>query len=154
MTRPWQLRHKLSLGLGLVVASIGLVCGGALFGLSAYNDAMRTAVENLNLMQVVAILRDQTPMSIAATSGVHEPHDALKLLLAGADVCMVASTLLKRGPAQATRLIEGIREWLETHEYDSIEQLKGSMSRGNCPEAGALERANYMKALASYVAAK
>ena len=102
----------------------------------------------------IAILRDQTPMSIAATSGVHEPHDALKLLLAGADVCMVASTLLKRGPAQATRLIEGIREWLETHEYDSIEQLKGSMSRGNCPEAGALERANYMKALASYVAAK
>ena len=106
------------------------------------------------LLRWIAILRDQTPLSIAATSGVHEPHDALKLLLAGADVCMVASALLKRGPDQATRLIEGVRDWLAAHDYDSVEQLKGSMSYGNCPDAGALERANYMKALASYTAAQ
>lgn len=106
------------------------------------------------LLRWIAILRDQTPLSIAATSGVHEPQDALKLLLAGADVCMVASALLKRGADQATRLIDGIREWLVAQEYDSVEQLKGSMSYGNCADAGALERINYMKALNSYTASQ
>jgi dihydroorotate dehydrogenase (fumarate) len=105
------------------------------------------------LLRWIAILRPQTSLSIAATSGVHEPQDALKLLLVGADVCMVASSLLQRGPEHAARLIEGIREWLADHDYESVEQLKGSMSYGNCPDSGALERANYMKALASYTAA-
>jgi dihydroorotate dehydrogenase (fumarate) len=51
-------------------------------------------------------------------------------------------------------LIDGVSNWLETNEYESVEQLKGSMSYVNCPDAGALERANYMKAIASYTAAR
>jgi dihydroorotate dehydrogenase (fumarate) len=102
----------------------------------------------------IAILRDQTQISLAATGGIHHAADAVKLLLAGADACLVTSVLLKRGVDYAAQLIEGVSSWLETNEYKSVEQLKGSMSYGNCPDAGALERANYMKAIASYTAAR
>jgi dihydroorotate dehydrogenase (fumarate) len=101
----------------------------------------------------IAILRDHLTCSIAATSGVHEPQDAAKLLLAGADACLTASALLRRGVEHATTLVEGLRLWMEEKQYDSVEQLKGSMSYRNCPDAGALERANYMQALASYTLA-
>lgn len=102
----------------------------------------------------IAILRDQVSISIAATSGVYDPQDAIKLLLAGADVCMLTSVLLKRGVDYAAQMIQEIQKWLELNDYASVEQLKGSMSYGNCPNAGALERANYMKAIASYTAAR
>jgi dihydroorotate dehydrogenase (fumarate) len=102
----------------------------------------------------IAILRDQVSISIAATSGVYDPQDAIKLLLVGADVCMLTSVLLKRGVDYAAQMIQEIQNWLELNDYASVEQLKGSMSYGNCPDAGALERANYMKAIASYTAAR
>ena len=99
----------------------------------------------------IAILRDQLNISLAATSGVHRMQGAVKLLLAGADVTMMASILLQRGPKFLTTLLDDVREWLHENEYDSVEQLKGSMSRGNCPDPSALERANYMKALTEYI---
>lgn len=102
----------------------------------------------------IAILRDQTSISIAATSGIHDPQDAIKLLLVGADACLMTSALLKRGVDHAAVMIQGIQSWLDLHDYTSVEQLKGSMSYGNCPDAGALERSNYMKAIASYTAAR
>lgn len=98
----------------------------------------------------IAILRDQLKASLAATSGVHRMQGVVKLLLAGADVTMMASILLMKGPEFLVQLLEEVRLWLEENEYDSVEQLKGSMSRGNAPDPGALERANYMKALVSY----
>ncbi len=98
----------------------------------------------------IAILRDQLQVSLAATSGVHRMQGAIKLLLAGADVTMMASILLMEGPDRIRTMLAEMTTWLEENEYDSVEQLKGSMSRGNCPDAGALERANYMKALTSY----
>jgi dihydroorotate dehydrogenase (fumarate) len=98
----------------------------------------------------IAILRDQLDVSLAATSGVHRMQGALKLLLAGADVTMMASVLLMKGPAFIGNLLEQVEKWLEENEYDSVEQMKGSMSHGNCPDPGALERANYMKALTRY----
>lgn len=98
----------------------------------------------------IAILRDQLSISLAASSGVHFAEDAIKLLLVGADVVMMTSALLKHGADYAQVLIEQIHSWLEVHEYKSIEQLKGSMSRGNCSEPSNLERANYMKALISF----
>jgi dihydroorotate dehydrogenase (fumarate) len=101
----------------------------------------------------IAILRDQVSISIAATTGIHESHDAIKALLVGADACMLTSALLKRGVDYAAVLIQEIQHWLDLNDYASLEQLKGSMSYGNCPDAGALERANYMKAIASYTAA-
>jgi dihydroorotate dehydrogenase (fumarate) len=101
----------------------------------------------------IAILRDQVTISIAATSGIHDAHDAIKLLLVGADVCMLTSALLRRGVDHAVVVIQELQNWLDLHDYQSVEQLKGSMSYGNCADAGALERANYMKAIASYTAA-
>jgi dihydroorotate dehydrogenase (fumarate) len=99
----------------------------------------------------IAILRDQLPeLSLGATSGVHRMQGVLKLLLAGADVTMVASVLLKNGPEHMTTLIDDVRNWLEENEYASVEQLKGSMSRGNCPDPSSLERANYTKALVQF----
>jgi dihydroorotate dehydrogenase (fumarate) len=83
---------------------------------------------------------------------VHQPEDALKLLLAGADVVMLTSALLKRGPDYLRTMRDGIERWMVEKEYTSVEQLKGSMSRANCPDPAALERANYMRALASYTA--
>lgn len=98
----------------------------------------------------IAVLRDQLPVSLAATSGVHRLQGAVKLLLAGADVTMMAAILLMNGPGFLRRLLDEMTGWLEEHEYESVEQMKGSMSRGNCPDPSALERANYMKALTTY----
>jgi dihydroorotate dehydrogenase (fumarate) len=98
----------------------------------------------------IAVLRDQLNASLAATSGVHRMQGAVKLLLAGADVTMMASILLMKGPGILTTILDEMHAWLEENEYESIEQMKGSMSHGNCPDPSALERANYMKALTSY----
>jgi dihydroorotate dehydrogenase (fumarate) len=102
----------------------------------------------------IAILRDQVKISLAATSGIHYPEDVIKLLLVGADVCMMTSTLLRHGVEYVSEMLAAIQNWLDEHEYESVEQLKGSMSYGNCPDAGNLERANYMKAIVSYTAAQ
>jgi dihydroorotate dehydrogenase (fumarate) len=101
----------------------------------------------------IAILRDQVSISLAATSGIHFPEDVIKLLLVGADVCMVTSTLLRHGVEYVSEMLKAIQNWLDAKEYESVEQLKGSMSYGNCPDSGNLERANYMKAIVSYTAA-
>jgi len=98
----------------------------------------------------IAILRDQLSLSLAATSGVHRMQGVVKLLLAGADITMMTSILLLNGPAFLATILHDVETWLEENEYESVEQLKGSMSRGNCPDPSALERANYMKALVNY----
>jgi len=99
----------------------------------------------------IAILRDELPQtSFAATSGIHRMQGVVKLLLAGADVTLMASILLMQGPEFLNSLLKDLRIWMEENEYISIEQLKGSMSRGNCPNPGALDRANYMEALIKY----
>ncbi len=98
----------------------------------------------------IAILRDSLPISLAATSGVHTAADGLKLLLAGADVVMMASTLLQNGAEHLEAIYMSMKQWLEDREYASIEQLKGSMSRENCPDPSGFERANYIRALVSY----
>ena len=95
-------------------------------------------------------MSDQLDISFAANSGIHRIEGAVKLLLAGADVAMIASALLKRGPTLINRMIDRLSDWLYENEYLSVEQMKGSMSRGNCTDPSALERANYMKALTNY----
>jgi dihydroorotate dehydrogenase (fumarate) len=98
----------------------------------------------------IAILRDQTDISIAATGGVHFADDVIKALLAGADIVQMATALLRYGPPYVKKLVEEVQRWLEDHEYESVEQMKGSLSRGNSPDPSAFERANYMKALTSF----
>ncbi|MCA9184056.1 MAG: hypothetical protein KDA99_00505, partial [Planctomycetales bacterium] len=103
-------------------------------------------------MRWIAILDPQLDISLAANSGIHSANDIFKLLLVGADVVMMTSALLKFGAQHLKKVDEDLREWCVQREYRSIDQLRGSMSRANCPDASALERGNYMKALQSYTA--
>lgn len=98
----------------------------------------------------IAILRDHLDASLAATSGVHFTEDVIKALLVGADAVMMASVLLQRGPGYLKQMLQELQSWLEEKEYESVEQLKGSMSRVRCSDPSELERSNYMKALISY----
>lgn len=98
----------------------------------------------------IAILHGAVDASLAATTGVHDHLDVVKLLLAGADVTMTASALLRNGPGWMSKAREGLFDWLAEHEYESVEQMKGSMSRAGAPNPGALERANYMETLVTY----
>ena len=107
--------------------------------------------EELRLaLRWIAILRGRVHVSLAATGGVHEPEDIVKVLLAGGDVAMIASAFLRRGPDWARALVEGLATWLEEHDYESVRQVKGSMSQASCPDPTAFERASYMRALSSY----
>ena len=98
----------------------------------------------------IAILHGRLQASLAATGGAHTPGDALKLLLAGADCVMMASSLLKNGPAHVGTMLKGIQRWMSEREYESVQQMKGSLSQRACPDPAAFERSNYMKALKSY----
>lgn len=98
----------------------------------------------------IAILHGRLETSLAATGGAHTPEDVLKLLLAGADCVMVASSLLQHGPAHVGALLRGVAQWMDEREYASVQQMKGSLSQRACPDPAAFERANYMKALKSY----
>ena len=101
-------------------------------------------------LQWIGILHGRLRVSLAASSGVQQPSDALKLLLVGADVVMATSALLRHGPGHARVLLDGIAAWMREKEYTSVEQLKGSMSLANCPDPSAYSRANYMKTLLSW----
>jgi len=98
----------------------------------------------------IAILHGRIDASLAATGGAHTPEDVIKLLLAGADCVMVASSLLKKGPRHVDALVRGIDGWMRERDYESVVQMKGSLSQQSCPDPDAFERANYMKALKSY----
>jgi len=87
---------------------------------------------------------------LAASSGIHDASNALRVLLVGADVAMMTTGLLKHRPTCVAPMLSELSGWLAENEYESVEQLKGSMSRANCPNPSMLERANYMKALATY----
>ena len=101
----------------------------------------------------IAILRDKIPVSLGVTRGVHTADDVLKAVLVGADVAMMASALLQQGPAHAAEVLAGVSQWLESHEYKSIEQMKGSMSMASAPNPDAFIRSNYMRMLTTYTSA-
>ncbi|HUF99842.1 MAG TPA: dihydroorotate dehydrogenase-like protein [Ilumatobacter sp.] len=90
--------------------------------------------------------------SLAGTTGVHTGMDALKLLLAGANVAMTASAVMLHGPEVITSMNESIRAWMQTHDYTSVQQLRGSMSRRNVADPGVYERLNYYQTLHSWAA--
>jgi len=111
---------------------------------------LSTSADVLLTMRWIAILRGRTKLSLAATGGVHTANDALKMLLAGADVVHMASALLLRGPQALKEVLAGIERWMEAREYDSVAQLKGSMSQQNLPNPSAFARAAYLHALDSF----
>lgn len=98
-------------------------------------------------MRWLAILHGQIRASLAATTGIHSAEDAVKMLLCGADVTMVASVLLRKGIDYLSEMIDDLENWMTEHEYESVEQLKGSMSLRHVAEPAAFERANYLKIL-------
>jgi dihydroorotate dehydrogenase (fumarate) len=98
----------------------------------------------------IAILYGKVKADLALTSGVHTPEDAIKAIMAGANVAMSTSALLKRGSNAIQYILTGMEEWLVAHDYESVKQMRGSMSQGAVAEPAAFERANYMKVLNSF----
>jgi len=98
----------------------------------------------------IAILHGRVHADLAATSGVHNARDVLKMLMVGANVTEMCSALLARGIDHLGVVEREMREWMEEHWYDSVEQLQGSMSQMKCPDPSAFERAQYMRALTNY----
>lgn len=98
----------------------------------------------------LAILRPQLQISLAATTGVGDAEAALKALLVGADAVMMTSALLRHGPGLVTRIEQDMKRWITEHNYDSVAQLKGSVSHAGAPDPAAFERAQYLRTLASW----
>jgi dihydroorotate dehydrogenase (fumarate) len=98
----------------------------------------------------IAILFDRIRASLAATSGIHRATDVVKMLMAGADVTMLCSALIRHGVQHIQVIERDLGVWLEEHEYVSVQQLRGSLSQKNCADPSAFERAQYMRALSSY----
>lgn len=103
--------------------------------------------ELLLRLRWLAILHDRVNADLAITGGVHDVADAVKALMCGAQAVQMVSALLKHGPGHLAHIAEGVGDWLDEHEYESIDQLRGSMSLSHCPDPGAFERANYMQIL-------
>ncbi len=111
---------------------------------------LSTPAESLLRMRWIAILHGRVGLSLAATGGIHGPEDALRLLLAGADVTHLCATLLKNGPEHLGVILAEMEAWLEAHEYESIQQMKGSVSQQHAANPTAYERANYLEVLRGY----
>jgi len=109
--------------------------------------SLSTSSETRLPLHWVANLRGGLTCSLAAASGVHDGADVLKLLLAGADVVTTTSALLLHGPEHLRVMERFVREWMADRDYDSVAQLRGSMSRDHVPDPQVYERANYHRVL-------
>jgi dihydroorotate dehydrogenase (fumarate) len=98
----------------------------------------------------IAILRGHVKASLAATRGVETANEVVKYVMAGADVVMTTSALLRNGVGHMKTLVDGLSTWMEKRGYDSVEQMKGSMSQQKVADPSAFERANYIKVLGSF----
>jgi dihydroorotate dehydrogenase (fumarate) len=98
----------------------------------------------------IAILYGRIQADLALTTGAHTAEDTIKAVMAGANVVMAASVILKNGVSRVATILDEMREWMEEHEYESITQMRGSMSQKSVADPAAFERANYMKVLRSY----
>ncbi len=112
--------------------------------------SLSTSAEVRLSLHWIANLFGSVRCSLAASSGVHDGADALKLLLAGADVVMSTSALLQHGPEHLRVMERFLRDWMLEREYDSVDQLRGSVSRGNVPDPQVYERANYYQVIHSW----
>lgn len=98
----------------------------------------------------LAILSGRSVLSFAASGGVHSAPDAVKAIMAGADAVQLVSVLLQHGPERLITILQDLKHWMVTHEYESIAQMKGSMSLDRCPDPAAFERGNYVKLLQTW----
>jgi dihydroorotate dehydrogenase (fumarate) len=167
-----EVSIPLAVKIGPFFSSVGdvatrLVASGA-DGLLLFNRFMQPDID-LNTLRIdprlhlstsselslplrwIGILREHVDASLAASTGAHTCADILKLLLVGADVVMLASALLERGPGHVATLLAELRAWMEEREYASVDQLRGSMSREHAPSPVAYARANYARLVTSFV---
>jgi dihydroorotate dehydrogenase (fumarate) len=114
------------------------------------NLILSNSHELLLRLHWIAVLYGNVKADMALTGGVHSAADVVKAMMAGAKVAMMTSALLKRGISYLDTLSTELLIWMGEHEYDSIRQMQGSMSRKSVPQPQAFERANYMKVLGSY----
>jgi len=114
------------------------------------NLILSNSHELLLRLHWIAVLYGSIKADMALTGGVHSATDVVKSMMAGAKVAMMTSALLKRGISYLDTVTTELLVWMGEHEYDSIRQMQGSMSRNAVPQPGAFERANYVKVLSSY----
>ena len=98
----------------------------------------------------MALLHGRVDASLAASSGVHDPADVAKVVLAGADVAMTTSALLRRGPSHVGVLVDGLRDWLHGRGYGSVSEARGAVSQATAADPEAFERAQYLQTLTNY----
>jgi len=161
------INMKLSPSFSSVGNMVGLIEGAGAKGVALFNrfyqpdiniDSMRlqpslhpsTSADALLAMRWIALLYGRTKLSLGATGGVHTAEDAIKLLLAGADVVHLCSALLSKGPAYVGTMLTGIKEWMEEHGFESVDDFRGRVSALAVPNPSELERANYVSILDSY----
>ena len=101
-------------------------------------------------MRWIAILYGRTPLSLGATGGVHTPEDAIKLLLAGADVVHLCSLLLEQGPRAIADILHGIEAWMEEKGFETLDEFRGRVSQLSVADPSEFERVNYVHILDSF----
>ena len=97
----------------------------------------------------IGILFGRIRANLAATSGIYQAHDVIKMVMAGADVTMLCSALMRHGIQHIQKVEMDVAAWLAAHNYKSLGELKGLMSQKNCPDPSAFERAQYVRGLSS-----
>jgi dihydroorotate dehydrogenase (fumarate) len=113
---------------------------------------LSTSAELRLPLRWIAILYRRHRASLAASTGVHTAEDVVKVLLAGADVAMMTSALLRNGPDHLYGMEVGLRDWMDRHGHETVDQFRGRLSQRAIPDPATFERANYIKTLASHPA--
>jgi dihydroorotate dehydrogenase (fumarate) len=113
---------------------------------------LSTSAELRLPLRWVAILHRRHGISLAASTGVHTPVDVVKVLLAGADVAMMTSALLRQGPDHLSHVQAHLGDWLDRHGHESVAAIRGRLSQRAVRDPAAFERANYLRILASHPA--
>ncbi len=104
--------------------------------------------EDLRLrLRWLGVLHGRTEADLACSGGVNTFEDVIRAILAGADVVQIVAALLRRGPGRIAEMLEGLRDWMERHEYTSVSEMRGALSLARCPDPEAYERGNYLKTL-------
>lgn len=115
----------------------------------AYLELSQRSEQRLPL-RWIGLLHGRVALDLAASTGIENGHDVLRMLMVGAQVCQVVSALLRQGPGALQRMREEMQQWLEDNQIESLSSLRGSLSQQRNPNPEAFERAQYLRALSSY----
>jgi len=116
----------------------------------APNLTLSAAADMRLPLRWIGILFGKIRANLAATSGIDQAHDVIKMVMAGADATMLCSALMRHGIEHIQRIEMEVVAWLEQHQYNSLSEVKGIMSQKNCPDPSAFERAQYVRGLSTY----